>query len=56
MPMGGDFCTGNYRKGAMDAVQEFPDLELVLYGDEAIIKTYLTNSGTDYYCSCAKDD
>ena len=42
--MGGDFAPEITVKGAMDAVQEFPDLELVLYGDEAKIKTYLTNS------------
>ena len=40
----GDFAPEITVKGAMDAVQEFPDLELVLYGDEAKIKTYLTNS------------
>ena len=42
--MGGDFAPEITVKGAMAAIEEFSDLELVLYGDEEQIKKYLTNS------------
>ncbi len=41
--MGGDFAPEITVKGAMAAIEEFSDLELVLYGDEEKIKKYLTN-------------
>lgn len=42
--MGGDFAPEITVKGAIKAIEEFPDLELVLYGDETIIKPLLTKS------------
>ena len=41
--MGGDFAPEITVKGAMAAIQEYADLELTLFGDEAKIKEYLTN-------------
>lgn len=41
--MGGDVAPEIPVKAAMMAIKEFPDLELVLYGDENQIKAYLTN-------------
>lgn len=41
--MGGDFLCDTTVNGAMDAVKEFSDIEITLYGDEAKIKPLLTN-------------
>ena len=38
--MGGDFAPEITVKGAMEAIEEYSDLELVLYGDEEKIKKY----------------
>ena len=42
--MGGDFAPQALVEGANQALQEFSDIELILYGDEAKIKQYLTAS------------
>ena len=42
--MGGDFAPQALVEGANRALQEFSDIELILYGDEAKIKHYLTAS------------
>lgn len=42
--MGGDFAPDITVKGAMEAIKEFPDLELVLYGDSERIMPLLTDS------------
>lgn len=42
--MGGDFAPDITVKGALEAVKEFPDLELVLYGDLEKIKPLLADS------------
>ncbi len=52
--MGGDFAPEITVKGAMDAIQEYPDLELVLYGDEEKIKPLLTNSERITIVHCPK--
>ena len=36
--MGGDFAPQALVEGANQALQEFSDIELILYGDEAKIK------------------
>ena len=40
--MGGDNAPQALVEGANRAVQEFSDIEILLYGDEAKIKPYLT--------------
>ena len=40
--MGGDFAPQALVEGANQALREFSDIELILYGDEAKIKQYLT--------------
>ena len=40
--MGGDNAPQALVEGANQAVQEFSDIEILLYGDEAKIKPYLT--------------
>lgn len=42
--MGGDFSVNTTVKGAMDAVKEFDDIEISLYGDRNAILPLLTNS------------
>ncbi|HOO43744.1 MAG TPA: phosphate acyltransferase PlsX [Bacillota bacterium] len=42
--MGGDFAPKEQILGAMKAIKEIPDIEIILYGDENIIKSMLTNS------------
>ena len=42
--MGGDYAPDITVKGAMQAIKEFPDLELVLYGDRERIMPLLTDS------------
>ncbi len=42
--MGGDFLCDTTVKGSMQAIQEFKDIEITLYGDEEKIKPLLTNS------------
>ena len=42
--MGGDYAPEITVKGAMEAIEEYSDLELVLYGDKEKIEKYLTNS------------
>lgn len=42
--MGGDYLCETTVPGAMAAVREFKDIEIVLYGDENKIKPLLTNS------------
>lgn len=42
--MGGDYAPDITVKGAMQAIKEFPDLELVLYGDRERIMSLLTDS------------
>ena len=42
--MGGDFAPKEQIQGAMLAIKNIPDIEIVLYGDEQEIKRYLTNS------------
>lgn len=42
--MGGDNAPDITVKGAMDAIKEFEDIEILLYGDENKIKPLLTNS------------
>lgn len=42
--MGGDFAPKINVEGAMMAVKEFKDIEIVLFGDENKIKEYLTDS------------
>lgn len=42
--MGGDHAPKEIVEGAMDAIREFDDLSITLIGDEAKIKTYLTDS------------
>ncbi len=42
--MGGDYAPDITVKGAMQAIKEFPDLELVLYGDSERIMPLLTDS------------
>lgn len=39
--MGGDYAPEITVKASMEAIKEYPDLELVLYGDENKIKEYL---------------
>ena len=38
--MGGDFAPQALVEGANQALQEFSDIELILYGDEAKIKQW----------------
>ncbi|MEW4354902.1 phosphate acyltransferase PlsX [Streptococcus pneumoniae] len=40
--MGGDYAPQSIVEGVNQAIQEFPDIEIILYGDEEKIKTYLT--------------
>ena len=40
--MGGDNAPQALVEGVNQAVQEFSDIEILLYGDEAKIKPYLT--------------
>ena len=42
--MGGDYLCQTTVPACMEAVKEYKDLELVLYGDEKQIKPLLTNS------------
>ncbi len=42
--MGGDNAPKEIVLGAMKAIQQFPDVEITLVGDEAKIKQYLTNN------------
>lgn len=42
--MGGDYLCQTTVPACMEAVKEYKDLELVLYGDEKQIKPILTNS------------
>lgn len=42
--MGGDYGVNSTVPGAMKAIKEFKDIEIVLYGDEEKIKPLLTNS------------
>ena len=42
--MGGDYAPEITVKGAMEAIEEYSDLELLLYGDKEKIEKYLTNS------------
>lgn len=41
--MGGDYAPKEQILGAMQAIKEIKDIELTLFGDEKIIRTYLTN-------------
>jgi glycerol-3-phosphate acyltransferase PlsX len=41
--MGGDYAPKEQVQGAMIAIKEIEDIELVLYGDQAEIKKYLTD-------------
>ena len=40
--MGGDHAPQALVEGVNQAIQEFKDIEVILYGDEAKIKQYLT--------------
>jgi len=42
--MGGDFAPKEQIAGAMLAIRNIPDIEIILYGDEQLIKPLLTNS------------
>ena len=42
--MGGDFLCDTTVKGSMEAIKEFKDIEIVLYGDKDKINPLLTNS------------
>ncbi|WP_108669732.1 phosphate acyltransferase PlsX [Peribacillus acanthi] len=42
--MGGDFAPKSAVEGAMKAVKEFPDVEVILVGNEKEIKQYLTDT------------
>lgn len=42
--MGGDYAPEITVKAAMEAIKQYPDLELVLYGDEEKIKQFLTSN------------
>ncbi len=41
--MGGDYAPKEQIEGAMKAVKDISDIEITLYGDENIIKSYLTD-------------
>jgi phosphate acyltransferase len=60
--MGGDNAPEITVKGAMKAIQAFNDIEITLFGDENLIKPYLTNQerikiehGEDYFRMDEKD-
>jgi len=42
--MGGDYAPKEQIQGAMLAIKNIPDIEIILYGDEEKIKEYLTDS------------
>ena len=42
--MGGDYAPKEQIQGAMLAIKKIPDIEIILYGDEDVIKPLLTNS------------
>ena len=46
--MGGDNAPQALVEGVNQAIRDFDDIEIVLYGDEAKIKDYLT--ATEYRC------
>lgn len=41
---GGDYAPSKPIIGAMEAIKQFNDIEIVLYGDETVIKEHLTDS------------